>query len=1204
MNLLQAHGPNNRSPGAEFAESRGGRARGFRAVPPCSPSNLGNPALSTVATSLLEQNLLMLARTSPEAARAVAAADPRGDVRFFAAADGSTSAEVGTSFSRRLLASAHRPREEAHRLVGEIDLTQAAMYVVNGFGVGHHVELLSRRLGKTGVIVVFEPDLGLLRSVVENVDLSWLAGANVAIVTDADDQALIARIVDGVEGMVAMGVRLIEHPASRAHIGSRGQRFHERFADIVKAVKMTVTTTMVQVKATMRNLTQNLDRYVESPGVADLAGCCRGRPAIVVSAGPSLARNMHVLARPGVRDEFVIIAVQTVLKPLLERGVRPHFVTALDHSEISRRFYEGLTGSDLDGVTLVVDPKVNPAVLEAWPREAALRISADRYLDRLLGEGLACDRGALKPGATVAHLAYYLARHLGCDPVGLIGQDLGFTDGQYYAAGAAMHRTWACELNEFNTLEMLEWQRIARMGAQLRKAEDVLGRPMYTDEQMATYLVQFEKDFKEDVQRGLRVVDATEGGVRKRHSEVSTLVGFIDQHGAGTSDSRSVQDVLDAAAHRAMRGSHPSLRRVEERVHDVRNQAVRVADISRRTGAILAEMEEHQQDQPRVNRLIGKVETLSAEIGGIEPAFSLANTLNQTGTFNRVRADRAIQLESQDGRLTPMERQRRQLVRDQENVRLVEEAAGTLIGLLDETLATLRGGKRTVRETGSVSGTTVSHSTGAKAARIGVVLFADAENGLLGREMSGRLSVIQTTLLRLSRCGSWGSTQDLRPLDVVVLATDPVAIQALLGKTPSSLKIHVIPAPAALIARRRSVLAARAPARECWRGGIANLTAFDEVFEPAAVLAAMDAAGMDGALIVGADWAMVDPELTEQLVERFQANRAAGGHRSRIAFTQAPPGACGCIVSRELVADLANAESLGTAGNFASIGGVLGYIPSSPVVDLLGLSECLAIPESLRDDGRRLTADSEAMVEGMQRAFAGAGVEAAVGELLAAMPATATADATELVLICGCRTAGWMDAAAGLKAIDAFVATSAAARHGPPRLLTLRTGFGDGLDPLDHPGLASIVSRAKSCGLAVHLRTPLTSQRFNPADLLSGSIDVLSVDLSVGHSSSRSHTAAGIDAVGRLETLVRRRHTTTAASGPGSWRTPWIVPRIVRCDATYTEVESFYRKWLVACGWAVIDPLDSMRPGERIAPLPPPEWVMRKWSKARRIVTA
>ena len=124
--------------------------------------------------------------------------------------------------------------------------------------------------------------------------------------------------------------------------------------------------------------------------------------------------EVDLLSRPGVRERVVIIAVQTVLKTLLARGIKPHFVTALDYHEISARFYEGLTEADVEGVTLVVEPKANPAILKAWP--GAIRCVGDHVLEQILGESLACDMGELTPGATVAHLAYYLARHLGCDP--------------------------------------------------------------------------------------------------------------------------------------------------------------------------------------------------------------------------------------------------------------------------------------------------------------------------------------------------------------------------------------------------------------------------------------------------------------------------------------------------------------------------------------------------------------------------------------------------------------------------------------------------------------------------------------------------------------------------------------------------------------------------------------------------------------------
>ena len=139
-------------------------------------------------------------------------------------------------------------------------------------------------------------------------------------------------------------MKFVDHPASLSRLAAAGAaRFKKHVADAVNAVKTAVVTTLVQSDVTFRNMLMNLGHYVTRPGIADLRAVAAGRPAIVVAAGPSLRRNLDLLADSGVRERFVIIAVQTVLKPMLARGIRPHFVTALDYHEISRRFYEGLT---------------------------------------------------------------------------------------------------------------------------------------------------------------------------------------------------------------------------------------------------------------------------------------------------------------------------------------------------------------------------------------------------------------------------------------------------------------------------------------------------------------------------------------------------------------------------------------------------------------------------------------------------------------------------------------------------------------------------------------------------------------------------------------------------------------------------------------------------------------------------------------------
>jgi hypothetical protein len=511
--------------------------------------------------------------------------------------------------------------------------------------------------------------------VLERIDHSqWIVQTNLSLLTDADDQSVIAAGVQGVEGLLAAGVNIASHATSLQRLGPQADRFHAAFANIMTAVRTTVVTTLVQVETSLRNAMLNLRHYALGPGVADLAQVAAGFPAVVVSAGPSLERNVELLSRPGVRDRVVIIATQTVLKPLLARGIKPHFVTALDYHEISRRFYEGLTAADVEGITLVVEPQANPAILDAFP--GVIRCAAEESIDNLLGEDLARHMGTLTPGATVAHLAYYLARHLGCDPVILIGQDLGFTDGQYYAAGASIHRVWSPELSEFHTIEMLEWQRIVRARNMLRKVQDTLGREMYTDEQMHTYLVQFERDFFADTQRGLSIIDATEGGVAKRHTTTMTLEEAL----AHTDRGPLPPGIFDPAGY-ALSESQRDQRaqRIKARVAQVRADVGRLHTRIDDGLTLVRQMITRHDDQTFVNRSIARLERITDEATSLETAYWLVQFLNQTGTFNRFKADRAIEMEGLD----PLERQKRQLERDAKNLEWLAAAAEQMGSMLD-----------------------------------------------------------------------------------------------------------------------------------------------------------------------------------------------------------------------------------------------------------------------------------------------------------------------------------------------------------------------------------------------------------------------------------------------------------------------------------------------------------------------------------------
>jgi hypothetical protein len=613
---------------------------------------------------LLEANLAALSKVNAALADRLRGVES-ASLQWEESKDGQPIASVEHQGRTLTLASRFDPEKEAEKLVNDVDPGKHACAIVLGFGLGYHVRRLAKEFSDQTLIVVHQPDISLLRSVFEHVNhVDWLSNPNIIITDETTDRAALMNHVDQHAATLTQGTVLVTHPASRQLFGEALQQFGKMVTEVVAYCRTSVATALVNASRTITNLINNVPLYAGGATCNELFGAAKNKPAVCVSAGPSLARNVKLLADPQVRKNVVVITAQTTLKTLLDHGVKPDFVTALDYHEISKRFYDGLPA--LPDVTLVAEPKVNAAVAESFP--GPIRMTDSHFLDSLLGKD-ARTRVSIRDGATVAHLSFYLAQHLGCDPIMFIGQDLGYSDGLYYCPGTAIHNVWASELNPFNSIEMMEWQRIVRMRSHLQKQEDIHGKTVYSDEQMLTYLKQFERDFATASQT---LIDATEGGLPKAHTTRMKLSDALDKY------ATSCVGELPVPCEAMNLDALVSIKKiVEQRICEIRE----LYTLGDETIPILKQMQYHQRDAKRMKRLFERLERKKNRVSELEVAFSIVNDLNSVGVYNRAKADRAIVHFDKAGD-DPFERQRQQLDRDMANIDWLLQAYEESLGIL------------------------------------------------------------------------------------------------------------------------------------------------------------------------------------------------------------------------------------------------------------------------------------------------------------------------------------------------------------------------------------------------------------------------------------------------------------------------------------------------------------------------------------------
>ena len=591
------------------------------------------------------------------------------------ARDGGYTARLTADDGRPLYAhSRYRPATEARDLVASQTGAQTGaaaraeagaaadirVCVLSGLGLGYVAAALEEQLDRP-LVVVFEDDLALVKAALCVTDLApQLREHRVVFVTRAD-KSHVHQQLKRVTTDLMLGMTLVTPPTAGHYHAAFQRTMRGLLTDFISYSRMMMVTVLRNARVTFKNIVCNLPTYLRQPGVEVLRDRARGFPAILVAAGPSLARNLDQLA--AWRDRAVIIAVQTVFKTLLERGLPPHFVTALDFHEMSAEFFRGV--ADTGGTILVAEPKVTWHVPDAY--RGRVHLLASTFVPDLLRSSTP-QRDTLRSGTTVSHLSFYLAEHLGCDPIILLGQDLAFCEALYYAPGMPIERIWQPELHRFHTVEMKQWERIVRSRPILRETVDIHGRPAYTDEQMTTYAEQFQADFAASDRR---VIHACEGGMALTGVEVMTFRAAAEKFCTRPLPA----DLFDVPANP---DTAPLLAAAAGELAARLDEIGQMKAISRETSELLARLETLLDRPSEFNRVVARVDDLRNAMQGFDRTYTLVSAVAQQAELRRYSADRRLGTVEHETTDTA----RRRLVRDREFVTAFLDACEYLEGVL------------------------------------------------------------------------------------------------------------------------------------------------------------------------------------------------------------------------------------------------------------------------------------------------------------------------------------------------------------------------------------------------------------------------------------------------------------------------------------------------------------------------------------------
>lgn len=376
--------------------------------------------------------------------------------------------------------------------------------VLFGLGNGMYARKLSESIPDDFLILVEEPSIEIFRTVMDSIDISdILKDERITIHFGFDKETNIRPYYESrINYEDYSSLMLLNYP-------NYGTMYANEWAELYNVLQSVLIRKHSDLyyyknagKGVVNNEIRNINDYLNSFALSDLIESIDSDiPAFVVACGPSLRKNVAKLKRAV--GKSIIIATDSALNVMYEQGIVPDVALAVD--PIKDRKY--MAFEELRHVPMIVSTSTNHDIIEYHlGRKFFYSIWGYVYLQtKEMGKRVP----TLDTGGSVANNALSLAHLMGCKKIILIGQDLAYTDNKTHSDGSV--RGDAKE-----DIEDAIWD------------VDIYGNRIQTSQMFVMF-----KEWIEDTiaaKKDIKVIDATEGGILIKGTEICTLDEAIDKY--------------------------------------------------------------------------------------------------------------------------------------------------------------------------------------------------------------------------------------------------------------------------------------------------------------------------------------------------------------------------------------------------------------------------------------------------------------------------------------------------------------------------------------------------------------------------------------------------------------------------------------------------------------------------------------------------
>lgn len=376
------------------------------------------------------------------------------------------------------------------------------------YGIGNYL-YLKKFVDKVkfAVAVVYEPNARYFTEFLcEDVE-SVLTVENVYFITGKERYQLLKKTLDN---FLTYNNRKKLVLANIPNYVKRYENDYEEYCNIIKTkcdnIVFDKSTQILHEQIQSYNYLNNIFKLIDEAGIQELSDVVQefvNYPAVIVSAGPSLDKNVKILNE--YKGMVFIVAVDAALNTLKENSVIPDLVVTMDPKFEK---INAMRDKRYNNLPMIVNVISGYKLLKSHTGRKFFDLQQNNFIGTIADEYNKI-LPILGTGGSVANSAFSFLEFAGFKNIILIGQDLAYPNNRLHANGAFENE-----------------RDIEAESGKYYYVRDIYGNKVLTEKNMDLYRLWFENAIAGN--SSLNVIDATEGGALIKGTTIMTLNEAMD----------------------------------------------------------------------------------------------------------------------------------------------------------------------------------------------------------------------------------------------------------------------------------------------------------------------------------------------------------------------------------------------------------------------------------------------------------------------------------------------------------------------------------------------------------------------------------------------------------------------------------------------------------------------------------------------------